>query len=543
MRKKRPLQRFYGLLNIYRKEIWQIYTYAFFIGLVNLSLPLGIQSIINYVQMGEISTSWVILVAIVLLGIAVAGLLQVLQFRIVEDIQHDIFSRSALEFAYRIPKLDLLMLDDKHLPEVANRFFDTLTIQKGIPKILMDFSLASFQIILGLILLAFYSPYFILLGIILFLSIWLIFLLTGKKGLNYSLKESKYKYKIAHWLEDIASKNKSFKFYSDKGFHLDKADQLVVDYLIAREKHFSVLILQFKQFVGLKILLAAGLLVAGGLLVMTERLNIGQFVAAEILIILIINSIEKIIKVIETIYDVLTGLEKIGQVIDIELDKPLGTYAPNVTEGLSIDLVNVRFQFPNTKNPLIQNLSCKVQSNDTVLLESENTKGKTTILKLLSGMYSMQSGELLLNKIPITNYDQQFLHETIGIYFSTNELFDGTIWENLTLGHHLNEEDVFHILEKLNVLNFIGRQTDGIHHHIDTSGRRLPKSVIQKLSLARAILNQPKLLLLDEPLSAVAPVERYKIFTWLSQKEHLWTIVVASNDEFWKNKANQIIKL
>ena len=132
-----PIRRFWNLLKKFRQEIRQIYVYALFIGIVNLTLPLGIQAIINFLQTGELTSTWIILVGFVLVGIAITGLLQVLQFRIVENIQQELFTRSAFEFAYRLPKISFLKLDKIHAPELANRFFDTLTIQKGLPKILI----------------------------------------------------------------------------------------------------------------------------------------------------------------------------------------------------------------------------------------------------------------------------------------------------------------------------------------------------------------------------------------------------------------------
>ncbi len=258
-----PNHRFWNLLKRYKPELRQIYSYAVFIGIVNLTLPLGIQAIINYIQTGEMTSSWVVLVCFVLIGIAVTGMLQVLQLRIVENIQQDLFARSAFEFAYRIPKITFLQLDKIHTPELANRFFDTMTIQKGLPKILIDFSLAAFQIIFGLILLAIYSPYFIILGFALIFVLWLIFKITGPKGLVTSLKESKFKYQLAHWLEEIARVNQSFKLNTSSKFHLNKTDDIVTDYLSSRENHFQVLINQFRLFIGFKVFVAAGLLVSG----------------------------------------------------------------------------------------------------------------------------------------------------------------------------------------------------------------------------------------------------------------------------------------
>ena len=540
MEKNSALKRFFSLLSIYRKQIWQIYAFAFFIGLVNLSLPLGIQSIINYIQLGQISSSWALLVGIVLLGIALSGFLQVMQLRLVENIQHDILFRSALDFSYRLPKLNQDDVDENHLPELANRFFDTLTIQKGIPKILIDFSLATFQIIFGLLLLSFYNITFILLGIVLIVSIIFIFLYSGRRGLDYSLEESKYKYNIAHWLEDIADSNKLFNFYSSKKYHIKKTDNLVLNYLLAREKHFRVLILQFQQFIGLKIFLAAGLLIFGSIMVMNSDLNIGQFVAAEILIILIINSIEKIIRVVETIYDVLTGLEKIGQVYDIELVDNNGTFNPYISTGIKLDVVNARFQFPNTRLPVIDDLSFSVQPNSVAILDDKFVRGRTTLLKILAGLYHTQYGEILLNDIPINNYNQEFLQENLAIYFSTNDLFDGSLYDNLTLGYNIQEDYLYDLLKNVHLMEFIGKQDKGLHTHIDSNGRRLPRSVIDKILLARTLIHNPKLLLLDNPLNNVQKVERHEIFDWLISQE--MTIVVASNDDYWKSKTFHTIE-
>ena len=153
-----PLRRFNQLLSLERKDIYQVYVYAFFNGVVNLSLPLGIQAIVNLIQGGRVTTSWYILVALVILGVALTGILQLMQLRIVENLSQRIFSNASFEFALRIPKIKYEAFRDYYGPDLANRFFDTLTIQKGLPKILIDFSLGIFQIVVGLSLIHISEP-------------------------------------------------------------------------------------------------------------------------------------------------------------------------------------------------------------------------------------------------------------------------------------------------------------------------------------------------------------------------------------------------
>lgn len=540
---KTPVKRFWNLLSAYKPEIRQIYIYALFIGIVNLTLPLGIQAIVNFLQAGELTSTWMILVSFVLFGIAITGFLQVYQLRIVENIQQDLFARSAFEFAYRIPKIRFLQLDKIHAPELVNRFFDTLTIQKGLPKILIDFSLAAFQIVFGLILLAIYSPYFIILGFALAIILWSIFRFTGPTGLKTSLKESKNKYLLVHWLEEIARANRSFKIYSNNKFHLEKTDNIVQDYLVTREKHFGVLISQFRLFVGFKVILAAGLLLLGGYLVFQERMNIGQFVAAEIIILLIINSVEKVLRSMDTIYDVLTALDKIGYVTDLSLDSNQGVATVNEEHGLSLTAKEITFGFPDEKNKIINFQSFDIQSGEKIILDGPSGSGKSILLQILAGIHEIEDGELYVNDVPISNYNRELLNDNLGVSFPINQIFEGTFEENILLGRDVPQDQVSATLKLLKLEGYLMHQPDGVKSLVDSGGRRLPRSIIQKILVARLIINKPKLLLLEDPLHFIEESEKRRIIDYIMNDKQDWTVIVVSDYSYWREKSNRIISL
>ena len=233
-----PLKRFYNLLELDNKDVSQIFFYAIFAGLISLSLPLGIQAIINFIQSGRVSASWIVLIGLVVFGVALVGILSLMQLRITENLQQKIFVRSSFEFAARLPKIKFEELYDSYPPELANRFFDTMTIQKGTSKLLIDFSAALLQITFGIILLSLYHPSFIIFGMLLLFLLYFIFKFSYQSGLETSLKESKFKYKIASWLQEIARNNFSFRKEINYDFALQKNDSLVADYLTYREKHF-----------------------------------------------------------------------------------------------------------------------------------------------------------------------------------------------------------------------------------------------------------------------------------------------------------------
>ncbi len=528
-------QRFWNLLKPDRKEITNVYVYSIFNGLINLSLPLGIQAIINLIQGGRVSTSWMILVMFVVLGVAITGVLQIYQLRITENLRQKIFSRAAFEFAYRIPKIRMEALYRHYAPELMNRFFDTISVQKGLSKLLIDFSSAALQVTFGLILLSLYHPFFILFGLVLVVLVYAIFRFTGKKGLQTSLKESKFKYKVAHWLEELARTHTTFKLAGKSDLPLQHVDKQVGDYLQARESHFKVLVQQYSLMVIFKVLVATGLLAIGGILVMNQQMNIGQFVAAEIIILMVMASVEKLILSLETIYDVLTSLEKIGQVTDLELEATRGTdlgqHSPN--PGLEVEMDAVSFTYPGAQKKTLKELSIHIREGEKWLISGPNGSGKSTLLFVLAGLYRVQEGSLMYNGISKASLHPDSLRSVIGDCLSQELLFEGPLYDNITMGkEEVTFDDVKWAVKHLRLEKFISSLPDGYDTVLDPQGKRLPRSVIQKLLLARAIADKPKLLLLEDVFEHIEEKERREIFDFLTSSENAWTMVTVSSDPY-----------
>ncbi len=529
-----PFERFLRLLRPDRKEVRDIYIYAAFHGLVSLSLPLGIQAIINLIQGGRISTSFVVLVVIVVLGIVVTGILQVQQLRITENIQQNIFTRAAFEFAYRIPHIRMRELQAHYAPELMNRFFDTMSVQKGLSKILIEFSVATLQILFGLILLSLYHPFFILFSFFLLLLVYAIFRFTAKPGLRASLNESHYKYRLAHWLEELARTAVTFKLAGRSTLPFQRTDEEVEKYLEHREKHFRILVQQYGLMIAFKALVATGLLAIGGVLVMEQMMNIGQFVAAEIIIILIMNSVEKLVLTLESVYDVLTALEKIGQVTDLELeDTPTEEDSGDVKKngGMEVEFRSVSFSYPGSKKLTIQDLDLVVGTGVRHGVCGPNGSGKSSLMHLLSGIYEVDEGHLIYDGHPLDSYDLMTLRGKIGDSLNHQQIFEGTLFENIAMGRSkASRENVEWVIEELGVTDFLKSSKKGIHEPLDPNGRKLPLSLVQKILLARAVVDMPRLLLLERAFDLIDPKERERIADFLFSRERPWTLVVASND-------------
>lgn len=538
-----PWQRLFGLLKLEKRAVLQVFYYAIFAGLVSLSLPLGIQAIINLLQGAQVTTSWIVLVVLVTLGVAFVGVLQLMQMRIIETLQQRVFTRASFEFTYRFPKITMEELRHYYPPELANRFFDTLNVQKGLAKILVDIPAAVLQIVFALILLSFYHPFFIAFGLVLLILIYVVFKFTARIGMETSLQESKSKYKVAHWIQEVARTVISFKLSGKTNLALTKNDALVDTYLNSRESHFRILVIQFIQMIGFKVIVTAGLLTIGGALVLNQEMNIGQFVAAEIIILLVISSVEKLILGLESFYDILTSLEKIGQVVDKELESQTGE-EPVFKEDFKIELENVTYNVPQRDKNILENITMQVHANTSTLIRGESGAGKSSLLRLFAGLIKPTKGTVFLDNFSLNNIHLNKYRGQIGMSLSDETPFEATLRENITFGDaSLTDEDIFWAIEKVGLTTFVKEQPKGLNTIINPEGKQIAYTDAKKIILARAIVRKPRLLILEDPLDQFEFTEWEKVMNFLLDKSNNWAVIVVSGNKRWKEKCQNTITL
>ncbi len=538
-----PWQRLVGLLKLEKRDLLQVIYYAVFSGLVALTLPLGIQAIINLIQGAQVSTSWIVLVVLVTIGVAFVGVLQLMQMRIIETIQQRIFTRASFEFTYRFPKIQMHELRNYYPPELANRFFDTLNIQKGLAKILIDIPAAILQIIFALILLSFYHPFFIAFGFLLLLLIFVVFKYTAQRGMQTSLLESKHKYRVAHWIQEVARAVVSFKLSGKTSLAITKNDGLVEDYLKARESHFKILVIQFIQMVGFKVIVTAGLLIIGGLLVLNQEMNIGQFVAAEIIILLVITSVEKLILGLESFYDVLTSLEKMGQVVDKDIE-PQNGETPVFENDFNLELDQVEYSVPNKSFNILNNISFKINTKSRILIRGESGSGKSSLLRLIAGVIQPTKGKIYLNEYSLNTINLNYYRSNLGLSLADETPFEGTIRENITFGDaSISDEQLMWAIQNVGLSKFIKESDDGLNTVLYPEGKQISFTVTKKIVLARAIVSKPKLLILEDPLEHFETDEAQQIIKFLTDSKNPWALIVVSINDDWSRECTEVITL
>ena len=539
-----PLKRFYNLLLLDKKDVLQLFFYAIFAGIISLSLPLGIQAIINFIQSGRVSVSWILLVVLVVLGVALVGVLSMMQLRITENLQQKIFIRSSFEFAGRLPRIKFEELYGIYPPELANRFFDTMAIQKGTSKLLIDFSAALLQIVFGVVLLSLYHPYFIVFGFMLLLLLYYIFKFSYNPGLETSLFESKFKYKVAAWLQEMARNNFSFRNELNYDYALQKNDSLVTDYLKYREKHFNVVKRQFTQLIIFKVIITASLLSVGGYLVLSQEMNIGQFVAAEIIILLVIGSVEKIILGLETFYDVLTAVEKIGVVTDMVLEDESVQENKSPYSDITLEIDNLSFKFPDSKDDILKKINLQIHQAEKICVEGANGSGKTTLIRLLSGLIQPTSGYFYINDDTFQKIDLKQYRAQIGSVIYGETPFEGSIIDNITFKDPtISHENIKWAIESVQLSSYIKTLSNGLDTLIFPQGRQLSASNAQKILLARSIVHKPKILFYEDPTDTMDEKVANEIIDFITAPENKWTLIVSSKNPYWKTKSSRTIMM
>lgn len=535
-------RKLFDILRYEKEEISAIYFYTIFSGLVQLSLPLGIQAIISFVLGGAISTSLVLLIIMVIAGVFVVGLLQVNQMKLIEKIQQQLFVRYSFQYAHIIPNLNMKEVDGYYLPELVNRFFDTISLQKGISKLLLDVPAATIQIIFGLVLLSFYHPVFIFFGIMLLLVLYFVMRATSGRGLETSIKESNYKYNVAGYLQELARVITTLKFSRNNSMHLHKTDEYVAGYLKSRTAHFKILLLQYWTLIGFKVIITSAMLIIGGFLLINQQLNIGQFIAAEIVILMVIGSVEKLIINLDKVYDVLTSIEKITKVLEKPREQT-GDVILNENEPISLRAQNLSFEYTPGKRTL-NDLTFDINAGEIVCLQGAYTAGKSTLLKLVTGAFPSFEGNLLINNIPIGNYQIASLRAHTGIMLHTQDIFQGSLKDNICMGEDgISYQEMDKLANIVGLKPFVDQQKEGYNLDLQPAGQHLSGRMVKKILLMRALIHKPKLLLLEEPWLGLEEPYTQQIQHYLLHELPDTTMLIVSNDEKFNKKCDKVIVL
>ncbi len=524
-----PLERLWQMLVVDKRDLVVLTVYTLITGLVSLAVPLAAQSLVNTIAAGIFIQPLIVLSLLVLAGLLFSAFLRLLKFCLVENLQQRIFARITLLLSERIPAIKASALNTEYMPELINRFFDVMTIQKSWGKLLLEVPAALLQVAIGLILMAFYSPFLLAFDLIIILFVIFAVTILGIGGLKSSIHESVLKYRVAEWLEDMGRCQTSLKTNGINAFLARRSDNLVLKYLKARREHFAVL---FRQALGtyfFQAIASAGILAIGGWLVINRQLTLGQLVASELVVLNVLSALEKIIRNCDTFYDLLTGLDKVGHISDLPIERRGGVQLPERQGGLNIECINLHFSYDSRE--ILSQLNLSIAPGERASLVGASGAGKTTLASLICGLQEADAGTVEVNGFDSRDLDMMSLRRDVGLVGDVNEIFEGTIEENVGLGRPgVSHQDIRWAIDVAQFSDDLVHLPNGINTMLVSGGRNLSRGQVQRLLIARAIAERPKLLILDEAFSGIDEKTKLKIIESIFSTENVWTVLDISHD-------------
>lgn len=523
-----PERRLWALAALERDDIAAAVVCAIGVGVVSLAAPIGVQALVNTVAFGGLAQPVVVLSLLVLAALAFAATLRAVQARVVERIQERIFARAAVDLARRLPRVRASAFDDAYGPELVNRFFDVITVQKGVAALLVDGLSIALQVTAGGILLSFYHPALLAFDLILLTCTAAALWILGRGAAASSIKESKAKYEVAAWLEEIARHPLSFKSAGGSALAEARAEDLCRGYLAARRKHFKALFRQIVGALALQALATAALLGVGGFLVMRGQITLGQLVAAELLVSAMVAGFAKLGKYLESYYDLVAAAEKIGQLVDLPLEAPGGAPLRRREVGARVRVAGARFAHGD--RPVLAGVSLTITPGAKVAVIGPNGSGKSTLADLIFGLRAPSAGHVEIDGVDLRDLDRTSLREQIALVRGVS-LFDGTVADNVRAGRvWLTDDDVRAALDAVGLREAVAALPGGLEARVTTAGLGLSAGEARRLVLARALAGRPRLLILDESLDDLDPPSRDAVARALFARGAPWSALVTTHD-------------
>lgn len=518
-----PFNRLWALLRPESSDIWVIVGFALVTGLLALATPLAVETLVNTVAFGRLLQPVIVLALMLLAFLSFSSALRALQTYVVEIVQRRLFARVAADLAYRLPRTRIEATDQASGRELVNRFFDVVTVQKVSAQLLLDGISLVIGALVGMAVLAFYHPWLLGFDVVLLALIAFAILVLGRGAVDSSIKESKTKYRVAAWLEDLIGCPTAFRHSGAAEFALDRADQLTYDYLIARKSHFRVVMRQIVFALGMQALASTVLLGLGGWLVISGQLTLGQLVAAELIVTVIVGAFAKLGKHMESYYDLLAAVDKLGVLFDLPMEHQDGLLSMPHDQPAEVVVRGVSYELPSGGR--VENLSLRVESGERLMLTGKSGVGKSRLLDLLYGWRTASLGHVAINGIDPRDLRPDALRRYVALVRDV-EIFDGSIAENVHLERpEISVNDVREALHQVGLLEDVLRLPEGLSTPLVQSGFPLTTNQARKLMLARAIAGAPTLLLVDGLVDALPDDELQQLSDVLIDPQQPWTLI------------------
>ncbi len=535
-----PVSRFFGILRLDSRDIWIVIVFALFNGILSLASPLAVEALVNVVSWGTYLQPLLVLGLLLLSCLALAAVLTILQTLVVEIIQRRQFVRFVSDLAHRFPRARQADLQDMYPRENANRVFDIMTIQKAMSTVLIDGISIALATIVGMTLLGFYHPFLLGFDLVLLITMVSMTWVLGRGGVKTAIDESFTKYNVAHWLQDVIAAPSAFKINGGESLAIERANQLTTEYIFARQKQFRVTIRQYAFTVGLQAVASTAILALGGWLVIQQQLTLGQLVASELVVTVVVGAFSKAGKLLEKYYDLMAAINKVGHLLDIDVD-PRQPITPLADGPVEMRWSHIELDMPHSSEAC----TCEpayVQPGARVALVGDHLAGLSLMARAIGGLEKPSHGKIEINGLE-TSHVSLSNQGFVG-YAGDPEVIHESISVNVSMGRlNIGQSHVREALENVRLFESVSTLRLQTETWLQSDGKPLSRPEIAQLMLARAIVANPRLLVIDGTLDTLPQTTREQVWSFLSDPARPWTLIVVTNDPKIIEQCNQRVEV
>lgn len=552
----RPLSRLIALLKPERQDLVTIVVFTIVIALLSLATPVTVERLVVTVSLGTTYQQVVSLAVMLFLALLVSMIFRVIAYYVMEIIQRRIYVRIVSDVSYRLPLARLEAFDQRHGPELVNRFFEFVQIQKLTSVLFLDLLSLIIQALVGMIVLAFYHPFLLIFDVVLIiLSLWVVFV-SGRGAIATVLEESHEKYASANWLEELARNPLAFRNRGGPELARERADSVARHWLRARRFHFQIVFNQVINAHLLAVTAITGMLALGGWLVMSGEMTLGQLVAAELIVAVGTSSLISLAKHFEGFYDLMAAMHKLGFLTDLPLHNEQGEqHRVDPARGASLVLHDVSYdyhhhdshgqadQVHDGHHHALDGLDLEITSGARIALIGPDASGRSTLVELLAGLRDPSTGRILYDGADFHDIHPRQRRDEVQLVREV-EVFHGSLVENVRVGREtLSFDDVQEILDRVGLLRELEAFPQGMQTELTTGGAPLSDGQARRLTLARALAGAPRLLIIDQTLDALDPGVREKVLDAVFDPQAPWTLVVVTHSADIADRCDRTVTL
>jgi ABC-type bacteriocin/lantibiotic exporter with double-glycine peptidase domain len=516
-----------------------IVSYGVALGLLSLAVPIAVQSLVNTVAFGALIQPLVVLTLLLAIALTGSAALRALQVRVAEMLQRRLFVRIVTEIGARLPRVRARALEAGNGPELLNRFFDVFTVQKSLASLLLGGVDALLVALIGLIVLAFYHPALLAFDVLLIVGAVLVLIPLGRGGTSSSVAESKAKYAVAGWLEEMARHPLSFKLVGAERLAQERVETLARSYLDERDRHFRIVFRQLMGALTLEVVASVALLAVGGLLVIERQLSIGQLVAAELIVTAVVAAIAKLGGKVEIFYDLVAAVDKLGEILDLPLERPTGeTLPPSAEPRGQLLLRDVELDVEHATMPT--QISLRLGRGERMAITGASERVTTALADAIFGLNPPKSGVIEIDGHDARDLALREIRSRIAVVRDA-EILPGCILENLRAANaEISPEDAWNVLRRVGLLQVVKTLPEGLETELLPNAAPLSRTQATALTIARALAGKPSVLLIDRMLDRLPLRERELVVSGLFSERDASVLLISNDPELLARTDRQI---